>query len=123
MSLKIRETISFTSDEDEVAQLLIAANVDVNSKNNKGATPLIIAAVKGHHSGLRILANNPNTNLHDQVCTTHIRNSTFCVCVCWKLRNCSFKNCEGWFKLPKPTIVKSQVVRGSLKPCGMRYEK
>ena len=58
---------SFFSDEDEVAQLLIAANADVNSKNNKGATPLIIAAVKGHHSVLRILANNPNTNLQDQV--------------------------------------------------------
>ena len=87
MSLKSERLYhSFTSDEDEVAQLLIAANVDVNSKNNKGATPLIIAAVKGHHSVLRILANNPNTNLHDQVCTTHIYNSIFCVC--WKLCNC-----------------------------------
>ena len=56
------------SDEDEVAQVLISANADVNSKNNKGATPLIIAAVKGHHSVLRILANHPQVKLHEQVC-------------------------------------------------------
>ena len=57
----------YCSDEDEVAQLLISANADVNSKNNKGATPLIIAAVKGHHSVLRILASNSNIKLQDQV--------------------------------------------------------
>ena len=56
------------SDEDEVAQLLVAENADVNSKNNKGATALIIAAVKGHHSVLRILANHPAVNLHEPVC-------------------------------------------------------
>ena len=57
----------YCSDEDEVAQLLVNANADVNSKNNKGATPLIIAAVKGHQSVLRILANHPNIKLHEQV--------------------------------------------------------
>ena len=56
------------SDEDEVTQLLIAKNADVNSKNHKGATPLIIAAVKGHHSVLRILAAHPHINLQEQVC-------------------------------------------------------
>ena len=56
------------SDEDEVAKLLVAAKADVNSKNNKGATPLIIAAVKGHHSVLRILANHPMAKLQEQVC-------------------------------------------------------
>ena len=55
------------SDEDEVAQLLVDAKADVNSRNNKGATPLIIASVKGHHSVLRILANHPNIKLHEQV--------------------------------------------------------
>ena len=50
-----------------MAQQLVDANADVNSKNNKGATPLIIAAVKGHHSVLRILANDPNIRLHEQV--------------------------------------------------------
>ena len=58
----------FYSDEDEVANLLVTAKADVNSKNNKGATPLIIAAVKGHHSVLRILANHPAVRLHEQVC-------------------------------------------------------
>lgn len=55
------------SDEDEVAQVLISAGADVNSKNNKCATPLIIAAVKGHHSVLRVLAKHPKINLHEQV--------------------------------------------------------
>ena len=50
-----------------MAQQLVDANADVNSKNNKGATPLIIAAVKGHHSVLRILANNLSIRLHEQV--------------------------------------------------------
>lgn len=57
----------FLSDEDEVAKLLVDANADVNSRNNKGATPLIIAAVKGHHSVLRLLANHPTIRLHEQV--------------------------------------------------------
>lgn len=60
-------SVLYSSDEDEVAQLLVNANADVNSRNNKGATPLIIAAVKGHHSVLRILANHPNIRLHEQV--------------------------------------------------------
>lgn len=40
----------------------------VNSTNKKGVTPLIIAAVKGHHSVLRVLINHPNIELHEQVC-------------------------------------------------------
>lgn len=61
---------NYCSDEDEVAQLLVAANADVDSKNNKGATALIIAAVKGHHSVLRVLTHHPEVNLHEQVCCT-----------------------------------------------------
>ena len=45
----------------------INVGADVNSKNAKGVTPLIIAAVKGHYSVLRKLANNPNIRLHEQV--------------------------------------------------------
>ena len=55
------------SDEDEFAKLLIDGGANVNSKNNKGATPLIIAAVKGHVSVLRVLANNHTIRLHEQV--------------------------------------------------------
>jgi len=62
------------SDEDDAAKLLIDAGASVNSKNLRGATPLIIAAVKGHYSVLRILANHPNIQLHEQVRQVTIRN-------------------------------------------------
>lgn len=62
------------SDEDDAAKLLIDAGASVNSKNLRGATPLIIAAVKGHYSVLRILANHPNIQLHEQVHQVTIRN-------------------------------------------------
>lgn len=56
-----------SSDEDEAAKLLIDRGAKVNATNKKGATPLIIAAVKGHYSVLRILANHPEIKLHEQV--------------------------------------------------------
>ena len=56
-----------SSDEDEAAKLLLDHGARVNSTNKKGATPLIIAAVKGHHSVLRILTNHPQIKLHEQV--------------------------------------------------------
>ena len=59
-----------SSDEDESAKLLIDRGAKVNPTNDKGATPLIIAAIKGHQSVLRILANHPQIKLHEQVCTT-----------------------------------------------------
>lgn len=59
------------SDEDEVAKLLLDAGANVNCKNQRSATPLIIAAVKGNHSVLRVLANHPGIQLHMQV-STHI---------------------------------------------------
>ena len=55
------------SDEDEIAKMLIDAGAKVNSKNHKDATPMIIAAVKGHTSVLRILANHPDIELSAQV--------------------------------------------------------
>ena len=60
-----------SSDEDEATQLLIDHGANLNSLNKKGATPLIIAAVKGHHSVLRILANHPQIQLHQQVSSTY----------------------------------------------------
>lgn len=59
--------ILFYSDEDEAAKLLIDVGANVNSKNLKGATPLVIAAVKGHYSVLRLLVNHPSIQLHEQV--------------------------------------------------------
>lgn len=55
------------SDEDEIARMLINAGAKVNSKNHKEATPMIIAAVKGHISVLRILANHSDIELSAQV--------------------------------------------------------
>jgi ankyrin repeat protein len=57
-----------SSDEDEVAKLLLDHGAKINVLNGKGATPLIIAAVKGHYSVLRILANHPDIRIHEQVC-------------------------------------------------------
>eukprot|EP00731_Ephydatia_muelleri_P014626 Em0008g346a len=54
------------SDESESAKLLIEAGADINSKNHKGASPIIIAAVKGNQSVLRLLATNTNIKLNDQ---------------------------------------------------------
>lgn len=56
------------SDEDEAAKLFIDHGARINSVNNKGATPLIIAAIKGHHSVLKLLVTNPQVKLHEQVC-------------------------------------------------------
>lgn len=47
--------------------MLIDGGAKVNSKNHKEATPMIIAAVKGHTSVLKILAHHPDINLADQV--------------------------------------------------------
>ena len=59
-----------SSDEDEATQLLIDHGAKLNSINKKGATPLIVAAVQGHHSVLRILVNHPQIKLHEQVSYT-----------------------------------------------------
>ena len=55
------------SDEDEIAKMLVDAGANVNSKNHKEATPMIIAAVKGHISVLRVLADDPKIDLQCQV--------------------------------------------------------
>ena len=60
-----------SSDEDEAAKLLIDHGAKVNSTNDDGETPLIIAAGNGHHSVLRVLTNHPQTKLHEQVCNTN----------------------------------------------------
>lgn len=56
-----------SSDEDEVAKLLLDRGAKINALNGKGVTPLIIAAVKGHCSVLRVLANHPDIRIHEQV--------------------------------------------------------
>lgn len=55
------------SDEDQIATMLVQAGAKVNSRNNKDVTPLIIAAVKGHVSVMRVLVAQPDIGLSDQV--------------------------------------------------------
>ena len=62
------------SDEDEAVKVLVDAGAILNSTNSRGATPLIIAAVKGSNSVLKVLAALPNIKLHEQV------SGTFCMC-------------------------------------------
>lgn len=57
------------SDEPRCAELLVQHGADVNSKNSKGATPVMIAATKGCYEMLRMFAQQPGVRLADQVCS------------------------------------------------------
>ena len=57
-------------DEDEAAQLLIDHGANVNCTNKKGATPLLISALKGTVSVLKLLLRQPSINIHLQVTRT-----------------------------------------------------
>ena len=50
-----------------MAKLLIDAKAHVNARNKRDVTPLIVAAVKGHISVLRLLVAHPEIHLSDQV--------------------------------------------------------
>ena len=50
-----------------MAKALIDAGANVNAQNNKGHTPLIIAAYKGKSGVLRLLATNPDIQIDLQV--------------------------------------------------------
>ena len=47
--------------------MLIEAGANVNSRNKRDVTPLIVAGVKGHVSVVRVLVAQPNIRLSDQV--------------------------------------------------------
>ena len=53
---------------DKMAEMIIHAGANVNSKNDKEVTALIIAAVQGHTKVLRILAHHPSILLDSYVC-------------------------------------------------------
>lgn len=61
-------TCQYNSDEDEAAKLLCEHNANVNTKNGKGATALFIAAVKGHVSVIKVLLQQPDIDVHLEVC-------------------------------------------------------
>lgn len=59
--------VNSISDEPRCAELLVQHGADVNSRNSKGATPVMIAATKGCYEMLRMLTRQPAVRLADQV--------------------------------------------------------
>jgi ankyrin repeat protein len=51
------------SNEDEAAKLLLDSGANVNSRNERQLTPLMITAVKGHVSTMKILMDHPDIDL------------------------------------------------------------
>lgn len=54
-------------NQPEAAHLLLDAGADINCKNLKGNTPLMIAGALGHYSLLEILATHPKINVQAEV--------------------------------------------------------
>ena len=54
-------------NQPEAARLLLDAGADINCKNLKGNTPLMIASALGHDSLLEMLANHPEINVQAEV--------------------------------------------------------
>lgn len=52
----------------ECAKLLVGAGADVNSRNAKDNTPLMVAAALGHYNILKFLIAQPNIEVNAQVC-------------------------------------------------------
>lgn len=59
--------INFLSNQPEAAKLLLDAGANINCKNRKGNTPLMIAGAVGHYTVLAILANHPKIDLQAEV--------------------------------------------------------
>ena len=51
----------------ECAKLLLDAGADVNCRNAKDNTPLMVAAALGHHNVLRLLISQSNIDINAQV--------------------------------------------------------
>ena len=56
------------SKSPECAKLLLGAGVDVNCKNAKDNTPLMVAAALGHYNVLKLLVTQTNIDVNAQVC-------------------------------------------------------
>ena len=57
----------FNRDNDEIVEPLLTAGANVNAKNNKGITPLMIAAAKGQQKVTKMLLKRPNIDHQLQV--------------------------------------------------------
>ena len=72
MAFKRGHTVLFPvcfpcSNQPEAARLLLDAGANINCKNLKGNTPLMIAGALGHYNLLEILANHPKINIQAEV--------------------------------------------------------
>ena len=54
-------------DNEEIVEPLLTAGANVNAKNNKGITTLMIAAAKGQQKVTRMLLKRPNIDPQQQV--------------------------------------------------------
>ena len=59
--------LSFCSDQDDAAKLLLDAGADPNYKNPLGICPLALCTAVGSYRVLRLLAVHPKIDLHNQV--------------------------------------------------------
>ena len=55
------------SNQLDPAKVLLDAGVDVNTKNRKGNTPIMVTAAVGNYKLLKFFASHPKINLHAQV--------------------------------------------------------
>lgn len=60
-----------SSGSVECGKALVGAGADVNAKGFNGNTPLILATNGGHVDMVRMLLNNPDIKLHEQVLVLH----------------------------------------------------
>ena len=54
-------------DREEIVKLLLNAGANVNAKNKKGITPLMIAVAKGHQKAAMVFLKQPNIDPQQQV--------------------------------------------------------
>ena len=55
------------SDNEEIVEPLLTAGANVNAKNKKGTTPLMVTAAKGHQKVMKMFLKCSNVDLQLQV--------------------------------------------------------
>ena len=54
-------------DREEIIELLLNAGANINTKNKKGITPLMIASAKGQTKVMKLFLKRLNIDLQQQV--------------------------------------------------------
>ena len=65
--VRIVTALMFYSNQDDAAKLLLDAGADVNCKNAVGIFPLTLCTALGNYRVMKLFANHPKVNLHNQV--------------------------------------------------------